>query len=200
MIVPNCELTDLEHLLSDIRGCRLCAEEMPHEPRPVIRASDTAVICVAGQAPGTKVHASGLPFDDRSGDRLREWMGIDRDTFYDESKIATVPMGFCFPGQDSKGGDLPPLKRCAATWRTDVFTRLPQIQLTLLVGGYSQVWHLGVRRKKSLTDTVRAWREYMPNYVTLPHPSWRNTGWLKKNLWFEEEVLPYLRTRIAELI
>jgi uracil-DNA glycosylase len=202
----NTATASLDGLLTQIRACRLCAEDplkgepLPHEPRPVVRAAKSARICVAGQAPGTRVHATGIPFNDPSGDRLREWMGVDRDTFYDESRIAIVPMGFCFPGLDDKGGDLPPRKECAPAWRAQVFEHLPNLELVLLIGQYAQTWHLGKARKKSMTDTVLHWRDYGPTYLPLPHPSWRNNVWLKKNLWFEEEVLPHLRGEVARLL
>ncbi|WP_420561343.1 uracil-DNA glycosylase family protein [Tepidicaulis sp.] len=202
----NTAAKSLDGLLTQIRACRLCAEDplkgkpLPHEPRPVIRAAKSARICVAGQAPGTRVHATGIPFNDPSGDRLREWMGVDRDTFYDESRIAIVPMGFCFPGLDDKGGDLPPRKECAPAWRAQVFEHLPNLELVLLIGQYAQTWHLGKARKKSMTDTVLHWRDYGPTYLPLPHPSWRNNVWLKKNLWFEEEVFPHLRGEVARLL
>jgi len=201
----NTAAAPLDGLLTQIRACRICAENplrgkpLPHEPRPVIRASKSARICVAGQAPGTRVHATGIPFNDPSGDRLRDWMGVTRDTFYDESRIAIVPMGFCFPGLDDKGGDLPPRKECAPAWRDQVFEHLPNLELVLLIGQYAQTWHLGKARKKSMTETVLHWRDYGPAYLPLPHPSWRNNVWLKKNLWFEEEVLPHLRAEVARL-
>lgn len=193
----------LTSLLREVRKCRACvdrdvAKPLPHSPRPVIRASVTAKICIAGQAPGTRVHASGIPFDDPSGDRLREWLGVDRDTFYDESQFAIAPMGFCFPGLDAKGGDLPPRKECAPRWRTQVFDALPNIKLTLVIGQYAQAWHLGKRRQKNLTDTVAHWRDYMPDYLPIPHPSWRNNVWLKKHPWFEADVLPELRKQVAK--
>jgi uracil-DNA glycosylase len=196
----------VDKLFAEIRACRICVEApgrrgpLPHEPRPVIRGKRSATICIAGQAPGTRVHASGLPFTDPSGDRLREWMGIDRDTFYDETRVAIVPMGFCFPGLDAKGGDLPPRPECAKAWRDKVFKALDRHELTLLVGGYAQKWHLGNRSKGTLTETVKAWRDYMPEFLPLPHPSWRNTGWLKKNPWFERDVLPVLRREVARLV
>lgn len=195
----------LNSLLTDIRACRLCLDEpqgtpLPHEPRPVIRASKSAPICIAGQAPGTRVHKSGLPFDDPSGDRLRDWLGVDRDTFYDESKFAIVPMGFCFPGLDAKGGDLPPRKECAPAWRERVFEQLPNIQLTLVIGQYAQKWHLGKAREKSLTATVQKWQDHLPERLPLPHPSWRNNVWLKKNPWFESDLLPVLRGRVQDLL
>ncbi len=156
---------------------------------------------IAGQAPGIKVHASGLPFDDRSGDRLRDWMGVTREEFYDPSKFAIVPMGFCFPGYDAKGGDLPPRRECAPAWRADLLALMPQVELVLTIGQYAQAWHLGADRKASMTQTVAAWRDYYRDraVLPLPHPSWRNTGWLKKNPWFEDEVLPALRSEIRRL-
>lgn len=194
-----------EGLLERIATCRLCAGRFAatataHAPRPVLRARPSARILVAGQAPGARVHASGLPFDDASGDRLREWMGIDRATFYDAARVAVVPMAFCFPGYDARGADLPPPALCARTWRAEVMAELPRIELTLLVGAHAQGWHLGPRRERSLTETVRNWRAYTPAMLPLPHPSWRNTGWLKKNPWFAEEVLPWLRSHVARLL
>ncbi|MBI1239146.1 MAG: uracil-DNA glycosylase family protein [Alphaproteobacteria bacterium] len=190
---------ELAALAAEIRACRLCAGKIP-EPRPVLRPSATARICVAGQAPGTRVHASGIPFDDRSGDRLREWMGIDRDIFYDDRRIAILPMGFCFPGQDARGGDLPPRAECARTWRTRILSLMPQIEVILLLGSYAQRWHLKDRARASLTETVQGWRALAPGVVPLPHPSWRNNGWLRKNPWFERDLLPELRRRLASLL
>jgi uracil-DNA glycosylase len=192
------------NLLTRISACRLCAERFAasataHAPRPVLRVSLGARILIAGQAPGARVHASGLPFDDPSGDRLRDWMGIDRATFYDTSRVAVVPMAFCFPGYDARGSDLPPPPVCARTWRADVLAAMGRVGLTLLVGQYAQAWHLGARRGKSLTETVRNWRAYGPELLPLPHPSWRNTAWLKKNPWFGEEVLPWLKAEVARL-
>lgn len=195
----------LEKLAEDIRACRLCIDEpagkpLPHEPRPVLRVSQTARLCIVGQAPGTRVHASGTPFTDPSGDRLREWMGVSADEFYDVSRIAIVPMGFCFPGLDAKGGDLPPRRECAGHWRARLFALMPQIELTLLVGQYAQGWHLGPRRKASLTETVAAWRDYLPSAIPLPHPSWRNNAWIRKHPWFETDVLPALQRDVRRLI
>tara|TARA_R110000868_G_scaffold3419_12_gene22116 strand:- start:9161 stop:9763 length:603 start_codon:yes stop_codon:yes gene_type:complete len=195
----------LDTLVADIRACRLCVEHpqgkpLPHEPRPVLQVSVHARICIIGQAPGTKVHLSGQPFTDRSGDRLREWLGVKPEIFYDPRRFAIVPMGFCFPGQDTKGGDLPPRRECAPHWHARLFARLPKIELTLLVGQYAQKRYLGVRAKANLTETVAAWRDYGPAAIPLPHPSWRNTGWLKKNPWFERDLLPVLRSRIAGLL
>ena len=195
----------LQSLAERIAGCRLCADqfaatETAHQPRPVVRPSSTARILIAGQAPGARVHKSGLPFDDPSGDRLRDWLGVDRATFYDTSRLSIVPMAFCFPGYDARGSDLPPPKRCAETWRSDLLAAMGQVELTLLVGQYAQAWHMGRARKASLTETVRHWQEYGPKLLPLPHPSWRNTGWLKRNPWFEAEVLPWLRARVADLL
>jgi uracil-DNA glycosylase len=191
-------------LLTRIAACRLCAErfaatETAHQPRPVVRVSPNARILIAGQAPGARVHASGLPFDDPSGDRLRDWMGVDRETFYDRGRIAVVPMAFCFPGYDARGSDLPPPRICANTWRVELLGSLPKVELTLVVGQYAQAWHLGAARAKSLTETVREWRAHGPALLPLPHPSWRNTAWLKKNPWFAEEILPWLRSQVARL-
>ncbi|MEQ8698733.1 MAG: uracil-DNA glycosylase family protein, partial [Bauldia litoralis] len=174
---------------------------LPHEPRPVLRVSASATVCIVGQAPGTRVHASGVPFTDPSGDRLRDWMGIDSDTFYDESRVAIVPMGFCFPGLDAKGGDLPPRRECPPAWRAPLMAQLPRIRLMLAVGAYAQAWHLGPLVRKSLTETVAAWRDIAtatdPIVVPLPHPSWRNNAWLKRNPWFETDLLPFLRDRVG---
>ncbi|MEJ8572943.1 uracil-DNA glycosylase family protein [Microbaculum marinum] len=201
---------DVEALSRAIPACRVCVEDpigrpLPHEPRPVAWLSSTARLAVCGQAPGTRVHATGIPFNDPSGDRLREWMGVDRDTFYDTRRIAIVPMGFCFPGQDAKGGDLPPRRECPLTWHDRVFAAMPQLELILTIGQYAQAYHLGKLRKASLTETVLAWRELwdrpvIPRILPLPHPSWRNTGWLKRHPWFEAEVLPVLRAEVQRLI
>ncbi|MHA7873100.1 MAG: uracil-DNA glycosylase family protein [Hyphococcus sp.] len=195
----------LAPLLKEIRACRHCVETpagkpLPHEPRPVLQASKTARIAIFGQAPGTRVHASGKPFTDPSGDRLRDWLGIGEDIFYDEKRVAVIPMGFCFPGLDVKGGDLPPRKECALLWRARLMAALPKLELRILVGQYAQKWHLGAGAKKSLTETVHAWRDYAPAYFPTPHPSWRNNAWLKKNPWFEAELLPILRRRVRSLL
>jgi uracil-DNA glycosylase len=188
-----------------LAACRLCAARFAgtataHAPRPVFQLDPRARLLIASQAPGARAHASGLPFDDPSGDRLRAWMGIGRETFYDPARVAIVPMGFCFPGYDAKGGDLPPPRICAETWRARILALLPGIRLTLLVGQYSQRWHLGPAAGRTLTETVRAWREAPEGLMPLPHPSWRNTAWLKRNPWFEAEVLPWLRAEIARLL
>ncbi len=190
----------LNNLLIEIKDCRLCEDHLPLGPRPVVQASSKAKILVAGQAPGRKVHESGVPFDDASGERLRDWMGIDREIFYDASKIAIVPMGFCFPGT-GKSGDLPPRPECAEAWREKLLSNLPQIELTLVIGKYAQDYHLGTLQKKNLTETVRSWKEYWKiKVLPLPHPSPRNNIWLRKNDWFEEDVLPTLKSKVQKLI
>lgn len=191
------ERSQLDALLADIRACRLCEAQLPLGPRPVLRASGTSRLLIVGQAPGTKVHASGIPWDDASGKRLREWLEMDVDTFYDASRIAIVPMGFCYPGK-SGSGDAPPRPECHATWHPRLLPMLGQVRLTLLIGQYAQSYFLGERRKATLTDTVRAWRDYMPEYLPLPHPSPRNIGWFKANPWFEHDVVPALREQVRE--
>ncbi|MDE1938530.1 MAG: uracil-DNA glycosylase family protein [Alphaproteobacteria bacterium] len=190
----------MKRLLRDIRACRICEAHLPHGVRPIIHASATARLCIIAQAPGIRVHETGISFNDPSGERLREWMGVDRDTFYDESRVAIIGMGFCFPGYDVNGGDLPPRKECAKAWQDKLFATLPQFPLTLLVGTYAFDWHLRGRAKRNVTETVKAWREYSPRYLPLPHPSWRNNAWLQKNPWFAKELLPYLRRRVASVI
>ena len=189
----------LDLVLRDIRACRLCAD-LPLGPRPVLRASETARLAICAQAPGTRVHATGLPFNDPSGDRLRAWLGIGRDVFYDETRIAIVPMGFCYPGRDPRGGDLPPRPQCAAAWHDRLKPHLDACALKLVIGQYALAYHLGGAAKGSLTETVRAWRDYLPGVIPLPHPSPRNRIWLKRNPWFEAEVVPYLKIRVAGLL
>jgi len=189
----------LSKLVKEIRSCTLCAKHLPLGPRPIIQVSSSAKILIVGQAPGSRVHENGIPFNDPSGDRLREWMGIDKEIFYDDKKIALVPMGFCFPGT-GKSGDLPPRPECADTWRLKLLEQLPNIKLTIIVGQYAQAWHLDKGAKENLTETVMAWKEYWPKAIPLPHPSPRNNIWLKKNLWFEEEVLPSLRRKVKAVL
>jgi len=177
----------LINVLNEARNCRLCAKQLPHEPRPVLRAHANARLLIIGQAPGSKVHASGIPWDDPSGDRLRNWLGINKNLFYDETQIAIIPMGFCYPGK-GRSGDLPPRPECAPQWHAALLSRMPNIQLTLLIGQYAQRYYLG-KQHRTLTATVKAWRDYLPHYFALPHPSPRNQLWLKKNPWFETEVL-----------
>ena len=190
----------LPALLDEIAACRACAGELPHEPRPVVFVRPQVRLLICGQAPGRRVHESGLPFTDASGDRLRQWMGIDAATFYGRPEIGVAAMAFCFPGTNPKGGDYPPPPRCAQLWRPRLLAQLPRVELTLLVGGYAQDWALGGKTKGNMTETVRAWLEYGPACLPLPHPSWRNTGWLKRNPWFEAEVTPYLRQRVQEML
>ncbi|MFL5161662.1 MAG: uracil-DNA glycosylase family protein [Microvirga sp.] len=202
---------NFDELATQLRACRICRDAprygtaLPHEPRPIIQGSPTARLCIASQAPGTRAHASGIPFDDRSGTRLRNWLGIDKATFYDSSEVAIVPMGSCFPGHDSKGGDLGPRRECAEAWRQPLFEALPDLDLVLLIGQYAQSWHLGDDYRDGLTQTVRRWRDLLgnpqkPRILPLPHPSWRNNGWLKKNPWFEAELLPVLQAEIHTLL
>lgn len=190
----------LESLLSEIRACRACEAHLPHGVRPIIRASRTAPLCIAAQAPGLRVHETGLSFNDPSGDRLRAWMGIERETFYDERRVAIVGQAFCFPGYTKEGADKPPRKECAELWYDRLQAALPRFRLTLVVGIYAMKQHLGERQKSSMTNTVRAWREYGSGIVPLPHPSWRNNAWLKKNSWFERELLPELRARVKQAL
>ena len=201
----------LRALLEGISGCRLClkgAPPLPQEPRPVLRASSTARLLVASQAPGIRAHNSGFSFDDPSGDRLRAWMGLDRETFYDKRRVAVVPMGFCFPGHDARKADLPPRRECRDAWHDELFRLMPQLETVLAIGAYAQTYHfrrLGIERARSasLTDVVRDWPRLFalsPRVIPLPHPSWRNSGWLKKNPWFEKELLPVLRAEVKRLV
>jgi uracil-DNA glycosylase len=189
----------LTSLVREIEACRVCAGSLPHEPRPVVWVDPRARILIAGQAPGRRVHESGIPWDDASGDRLRTWMQLDRDQFYDKSKIAIAAMGFCFPGTVN-GADLPPRRECAPLWRPRLLPLLKNVQLTLLVGVYAQRYHLGGAVRSSLGETVSAWRDYPAEVMSLPHPSWRNTGWLKRNPWFERDLLPELRRRVSSAL
>lgn len=195
--------SDFDTLLKEIRACAICRERprgrpLPHAPRPVLRASPAARIAICGQAPGTRVHASGVPFTDPSGVRLRAWLGMSEAEFYDETRVAIVPMGFCFPGQTPDGADLPPRKECAPAWRDRVFGLLPGVELLFAVGRPAQLWHLGADAGTSLTDCVADWRRNLdrpgsPKVAPLPHPSWRNNAWLKRNRWFEAEAIPIYR-------
>jgi uracil-DNA glycosylase len=187
-------------LSANIQACRLCADRFratatAHDPRPVFWLGQGASILIAGQAPGARVHQSGRPFDDPSGDRLLDWMGIGREVFYDRTHISVLPMAFCFPGYDAKGSDLPPPRVCGDTWHEKVMQAVPRPKLTLLVGGYAHRWHLGT--KLTVTETVRGWRDHAPGVFPLPHPSWRNTAWLKRHPWFETDLLPELRQAVS---
>ncbi len=210
--ILNRDDSSFDQFVSDIRHCRVChdapryGQPMEPQPRPIIQVSQTASICIASQAPGTRVYHSGKPFNDASGIRLRQWMGISDEDFYDDSKIAIIPMGFCFPGLRADGSDLPPRRECKEIWRSQLFARLPNLKLLLTIGGYAQRWHMGAQTaKQGVTETVRAWRQYYladPSLrvYPLPHPSWHNNRWLKQNIWFEDEVLPQLRSDIRSLI
>lgn len=195
----------VESLAASIAGCRHCrdvaANPLPHEPRPVAVLSAKARILIAGQAPGRRVHDTGIPFNDASGDRLRDWLGVERAQFYDPGNFAIVPMGFCFPGYDARGSDLPPRRECAPIWRRRAIEAMPQIELVLAIGSHAQRWHLGAGISASMTETVRAWRTHLAaGVLPMPHPSWRNTGWLRRNPWFETELLPELRRNVLRRI
>ncbi|MCB1339597.1 MAG: uracil-DNA glycosylase family protein [Pseudooceanicola sp.] len=190
-------------LVDEIRACTLCADRFAatataHRPRPVVWFRPGARLLIAGQAPGARVHQSGQPFTDPSGDRLRDWLGIGEDIFYDRDRVAVIPMAFCFPGYDAKGSDLPPPSICTATWHARVMAALGAPALTVLVGGHAHRWHLGTRAP--VTQTVLDWRAHAPAIFPLPHPSWRNTGWIRKNPWFETDLLPALRARVREVL
>ncbi|GGK31448.1 uracil-DNA glycosylase family protein [Salinarimonas ramus] len=203
--------TRLDDTLAALRACRICRDApmrgpaLPHEPRPIVQAHPSARLCIASQAPGNRAHVAGIPFLDPSGVRLRAWLGLDEATFYDPALVAIVPMGHCFPGYDSKGGDLPPRRECAPAWRSRVLAGLPNLELILVIGSYAQSWHLPDHAKAGLTDTVRNWRAILdapraPKVLPLPHPSWRNNAWLKKHAWFEADLLPVLRERVQGLL
>ena len=202
-------MNDLDGFAEQMRACRLCVRKplgapLPHAPRPVFQMSSAARLLIASQAPGTRVHASGRPFTDASGDRLRGWLGIGPEIFYDPSRVAIVPMGLCFPGQDERGADLPPRRECAPQWRAELMRRLDAVELVLAIGMYAQDWHLGGLKKPSLTETVRNWREpyeaLSPPVIPLPHPSWRNNGWIARHPWFERELLPVVRAHVGRLV
>lgn len=190
----------MDDLLAEIRQCNLCAD-LPLGPRPVIRAQKSARILIIGQAPGTKVHKTGIPWNDPSGDRLRDWLQLDKERFYDDSQIAIMPMGLCYPGRQDKGGDKPPRPECAPAWHDKVLKHLDQLELTLLVGSYAQNYYLKDIKKRTMTETVRYWPEYLSlGFLPLPHPSWRVTNLIKKNPWFEAELLPQLRERVHQIL
>lgn len=192
---------EFQALLAQVRACRLCAKHLPLGPRPILRAAPSATLLIVGQAPGRKVHETGIPWNDPSGDRLRGWLELSREQFYDESRIAIIPTGLCYPGKlPGRGGDCPPRPECAPKWHPPLLAALPQVRLTLLIGGYAQAYHLGRRARGSLSETVAAWREFLPEFLPLPHPSPRNLNWLRRHPWFEAEVVPELRRRVREVL
>lgn len=193
-------MTRLGRLSQEARACRICEAHLPLGPRPVFRVSATARLLVIGQAPGRLVHETGIPWNDRSGDRLRDWLGLDREIFYDARRIAILPIGFCYPGIDKNGGDKPPRPECGPTWQARFLALMPRIELTLLVGSYAHAFHMDAERRASLSETVAAWRDHPKTMAALPHPSWRNTAWLQRNPWFEGDLLPVLRRRVAGLV
>lgn len=193
------KVDSLGGLLEEIRACRACEEQLPCGPRPVLRASRTARLLIVGQAPGIRVHRTGIPWNDPSGDRLREWLSLDHETFYDESRVAIIPMGLCYPGT-GKGGDLPPRKECAELWFRSLLPHLEEIRLTLLIGQYAQGWYLGQKRERTLAGTVARWQEYLPGFLPLPHPSPRNRRWHQTNDWFERDVLPATKALVQEAL
>lgn len=191
-------MTALDSLLTDVRACTLCAAHLPLGPRPIVQLQASARILIAGQAPGRKVHETGLPFNDASGDRLRSWLGMSREVFYDANQVAILPMGFCFPGT-GKSGDLPPRPECAPAWRAQLLSHLKNLQLILVIGRYAQAYHLP-HETGTLTETVQAWPQYWPHTIPLPHPSPRNNIWLKRNPWFETELVPALQSQVAKIL
>jgi uracil-DNA glycosylase len=197
--VARNERVSLERVARDARACRVCEAVLPHAPRPVFRVGHGAHLMIVGQAPGRRVHETAIPWNDPSGDRLRTWLGMDRDTFYDSARIAIVPVGLCYPGTVN-GSDRPPRPECAPLWQPRFRAALPRLRLTLLVGQYAQAHYLGAARKKTLAETVRSYREYLPDFFPLPHPSWRNTAWITRNPWFAAQLLPALRRAICVIL
>lgn len=193
-------MKDLSSLKNKIRNCNECINTLPLKPQPIIRGTEKSKLMIIGQAPGIKAHETITPWNDKSGDRLRNWLNIHREEFYNENNIAIMPMGFCYPGKDKHGGDKPPISKCAPLWHQKFLDFLPNIKLTLLVGSYSQKYYLEDKVKKTLSLTVKSWKEYFPKFIPLPHPSWRNTGWLKTNPWFENELLPEFRKIISDIL
>ena len=190
----------LKRLLCDVRACRICEADLPFGPRPVLQLASTARLLIISQAPGSKVHKTGVAWNDASGDRLRNWIKLDRSVLYDEARVAILPMGLCYPGAEENGGDKPPRPECAPLWHERLLKHLPDLQLTLLVGQYAQRHYLGSRRKGSMTETVRAFSEYGPRFFPLPHPSWRSAIWMRKHSWFEQVVIPELRQAVRKMI
>ena len=189
-----------DRLVAEIRVCAVCAPHLPLGPRPILRGRPSARLLIISQAPGTRVHETGLSFNDRSGDRLRAWLALDRETFYDEARVAIIPMGFCYPGRNARGGDLPPRPECAPRWHAQMRAFFPAVELTLLVGSYAINYYLTRSGPRSMTATIARWRDFLPDVFVLPHPSWRTTVWLRANPWFEKETLPELRARVAQAL
>ena len=189
-----------DRLLAEVRACTVCAPDLPLGPRPVLRGRPSARLLIVSQAPGTRAHRTGLSFNDRSGDRLRQWLALDRETFYDETRVAVMPIGLCYPGRDPRGGDLPPRRECAPRWHPRLRAVLPAIELTLLVGSHAVACYLPQSRQRSMSETMACWREFLPKYFVLPHPSWHTIRWLRDNPWFENEALPELRNRIGRVL
>ena len=189
-----------DRLVAEIRACAVCAPHLPLGPRPVLRGRPSARLLIISQAPGTRVHETGLSFNDRSGDRLRAWLALDREMFYDEARVAIIPMGFCYPGRDARGGDLPPRPECAPRWHAQLRAFFPAGELTLLVGSYAINYYLARSGPRSMTATIARWRDFLPDVFVLPHPSWRTTVWLRANPWFEKETLPELRARVVQAL
>ena len=200
MTAPDPAAARLETLLDQIRACRICAAHLPLGPRPVLRAAPSARIAIVGQAPGTRVHETGIPWHDASGKRLRDWLDLDDEVFYDDRRIAITPMGFCYPGRLPQGGDRPPRPECASTWHAELRRHLPRLELTLLVGSYAQKFYLGRDARRTMGETVRHWHDCGPAFFPMPHPSWRVTNWLKQNPWFEREAVPVLRQRVRDIL
>lgn len=190
----------LKGLLREVRTCAICEAELPFGPRPVVRLASSARLLIISQAPGKKVHETGIAWNDASGDRLRDWLGVDRSIFYDETRVAILPMGFCYPGVEKAGGDKPPRPECAPHWHARLLGHLPDVRLTLLVGQYAQRHYLRSTRKDSMTETVKAFPEYGPQFLPLPHPSWRSVAWMRKHPWFEQTVIPHLRSVVRPLM
>lgn len=189
----------MKTIVKNAKACAICSEHLPLGPRPVFVIHPESKIVIIGQAPGTKVHASGIPWDDASGRRLREWMGVDEEQFYEARNFAILPMGFCYPGK-GKSGDLPPRPECAPQWHSSMLNMMPKVRLILLVGQYAQKYYLQKTAKKTLTETVQCWSEYLPEYLPMPHPSPRNNIWLRKNPWFEKDILPFLKAEVAQAL
>jgi uracil-DNA glycosylase len=198
--LPDPNAQSFDDLLGEIRACRACVPQLPLGPRPILRGRPSARLLIISQAPGVRVHETGLSFNDRSGDRLRDWLGLDRETFYDEARVAIVPIGFCYPGRDAGSGDLPPRPECAPLWHPRLRPRFPAVDLTVLVGAYAIAFYLARSRRRSMSEIAARWRDFLPEYFVLPHPSWHTIRWLRDNPWFESEALPELHGRVGQIL